>query len=161
MKQLFEITCGFLSKQNFQYQTFEETQILIEQSTNIGTWKCTFVFHPIVPQVAHYGYFPFQIPDRRRPYAMEMLHRCNSGLILGNFEYDFSKHEVRFKSSIDLQGQQISHIFLHSLMKVNLMTMDQYFTPLLGCLIYNMDVEDALRLKGKSPAAIPQNRRIT
>ena len=47
MKQLFEITCGFLSRQNFQYKSFEETQILIEQRTDIATWKCTFVFHPI------------------------------------------------------------------------------------------------------------------
>ena len=160
MQQLFELTCDFLRRQNLPYQNFEDNQILIEQKTDIASWKCLFVFHPYVPQVAYYGYFPFQIPEDRRPYAMEILHRCNSGLILGNFEYDFATHEIRFKSSIDLQGQQISHVFLHSLMKVNRMTMKQYFTPLLACLVYSMSIEDALHLEGKMPAAIPQNRRI-
>ena len=160
MRQLFELTCDFLQKQNHKYQRFESSQILLEQQTDIATWKSLFIFHPYVPQVAHYSYFPVQIAEDRRPYAMEILHRCNSGLILGNFEYDFSTHEIRFKSSVDLQGQQISHVFLHALMKVNRMTMKQYFTPLLASLVHHMSIDDALRLQNKKPSAIPKNRRL-
>ena len=159
MQQLFELTCNFLERQCIAFQ-HDGSQILIEQKSDIASWKNLFVFHPYVPQVALYGYFPFQTPEDRRPHAMELLHRCNSGLILGNFEYNFETHEIRFKSSVDLHGQQASYVFLHTLMKNNLVTMEEYFTPMLGCLIYHMSIEDALHLQGKRPNAIPQNRKM-
>ena len=160
MQQLFDLTSAFLQHKEISFKSFDTTQILFEKKTNVASWKCLFTFHPHMPQVALYGYFPIQIPEERWPHTMELLHRCNSGLILGNFEYDFETHEIRFKSSVDLQGQQISRVFLHSLIQVNDITMDEYFTPILACLIYKMNIEDALRLQGKPPSAIPKNRRI-
>ena len=80
MKQLFEITCGLYPDRKFITKLLKRHKYSIEQRTDIGTWKCTFVFHQLFLRLRTMDIFLFKL-NKRRPYAMEMLHRCNSGLI--------------------------------------------------------------------------------
>ena len=52
------------------------------------------------------------------------------GLLIGNFEMDMSDGEVRFKTSIDVEGDRLSTALLRRLVDLNLEMMDKYLPGL-------------------------------
>jgi hypothetical protein len=71
-----------------------------------------------------------KVPALRRHHAMEYITRANYGLLLGNFEFDLSDGEVRFKYAMDVEGSDITYAQYQSLLYVSVATMDRYFPGL-------------------------------
>ncbi len=68
-------------------------------------WSLYAVTFEETEQVAIYSAIPINVPEERRLAAAELITRANYGLRLGNFELDFSDGELRFKTSIDVEGE--------------------------------------------------------
>jgi hypothetical protein len=47
-------------------------------------------------------------PEKTRPQVTEFITRANFGLTIGNFELDYANGAVRFKTSIDYTGDELS-----------------------------------------------------
>ena len=62
----------------------------------------------------------------------EFIARANYGIVLGNFEIDFSDGEVRFKTSIDVEGSELTPALIEPVMYANVLTMDEYLPGLLA-----------------------------
>jgi hypothetical protein len=45
----------------------------------------------------------------------EFLTRANSGMVIGNFELDFADGEIRYKTSIDVEGDKLSYAIIKRL----------------------------------------------
>ena len=161
MEELIQLTFAYCQRQRWNPSvTADNTGIEMKRKTDLAEWTTQLIFHPHRPQLAVYSYLPVSTPLQHQAAAFELLHRINEGLILGNFEYLFENHQIRFKTSADLSGQQLSTAFLVPLFHFNQLGIEQYFTPLLAALQFGMDIDDALRLCGKPPNAIPRNRRV-
>ena len=78
--------------------------------------------------------FPAVIDEDRRAAVGEYCHRANFGLAIGNFELDHDGGEVRFRTSLDVEGATPSEALVRNLVVANVLTMDRYVPGLLAVL---------------------------
>jgi hypothetical protein len=90
-----------------------------------------FVFH-IVADV-----------DADKARLIEFLTRANFGLYLGNFEMDLESEQVRFKTSIDVEGDRLSTALVRNAVFAACLTMDRHW-PALKALTEGATVDGAL-----------------
>ena len=65
---------------------------------------------------------------------MNFLTRANYGLLIGNFEMDYNDGEVRYKTSIDVEGDRLSKALVKRLVYDNLAVMDRYLPGVLSVI---------------------------
>lgn len=83
-------------------------------------------------QFIFYAYSPEDVPEERRLLMAEFIARANHGLVLGNLELDFEDGEVRFKTSIDVEGADLTPELIRPVIYANVLTMDQYLPGILA-----------------------------
>ena len=77
-------------------------------------------------RVIFYSVVPFNVPAERRPAMAEFLTRANYGLHIGNFELDLDDGEVRFKTSLDVKGAQLTAQLVDRAVVMNLHATNRY-----------------------------------
>jgi hypothetical protein len=75
----------------------------------------------------------------------EYITRANYGLRIGNFEMDYSDGEVRYKSSLDFEGEPLTPKLIKNAMYPAVHTMDLYLPGLLGVMYGNKTPAEAIR----------------
>ena len=81
-----------------------------------------------------YSYCPVKVPENKRPLVGDFLTRANYGLLVGNFEMDYNDGEVRYKTSIDVEGNKLSVALVKRLVYDNLAVMDRYLPGVLSVI---------------------------
>jgi hypothetical protein len=87
---------------------------------------------------------PVKIQPEQRPVVAEFLCRANFGLILGNFELDYETGEVRYKTSVDVTGGELTSRMVKTQFDVNLATVDKYAKGLIGILYRGLTPAQAI-----------------
>jgi hypothetical protein len=111
-----------------------------------GRWACYAIEQSESAQYVIYSAVPMPCPANRRAATMELLTRANFGLIVGNFELDLDDGEVRFKTSLDVDGDRLSVPLARRLVAMNLHTMDQYLPAILAAMSGALGPLEALAL---------------
>lgn len=97
---------------------------------------------------------PVKVPTEQRLSVAEFLCRANYGLILGNFEMDYDMGEVRYKTSVDVEGGALTAGMVKTLIHVNLSTADKYAKGLISMLYRGMTAVQAIaELEGRNSAS--------
>lgn len=91
-----------------------------------GQLSVTILVHKALSIITIYSRLDLTVDPERRAQVAEFLHRANYGLLIGNFELDFRDGEVRYKSSIDLEGLEATNVTFRNLLHANLSTADRY-----------------------------------
>jgi hypothetical protein len=73
-----------------------------------------------------YAMFPQAVAEERRQAVAELLTRLNFGLTIGNFELDFDDGEVRYRSSVDVEGTELTSELIKPLAAAAVLNMDYY-----------------------------------
>jgi Zn ribbon nucleic-acid-binding protein len=73
-----------------------------------------------------YSICPERVPEGRRAEVSKFLTRANYGLAAGNFELDFDDGEVRYKTVLQLQGDELDGLTLKRLVRANGVAMETY-----------------------------------
>ncbi|HUP86926.1 MAG TPA: YbjN domain-containing protein [Acidimicrobiales bacterium] len=94
--------------------------------------------------------FPAPVDDDLRSAVGEFCHRANFGLAIGNFELDYDGGEVRFRTSIDVEGSTADQAMVRNVMVANVLTMDRYVPGLLAVLA-GSDPADAIEDVEEAP----------
>lgn len=81
-----------------------------------------------------YSICPERVPEARRLDVSRFLTEANYGLAAGNFELDFEDGEVRYKTVLHLQGDELDGLVLKRLVRSNGIAVESYL-PSLGSLI--------------------------
>jgi hypothetical protein len=115
----------------FQRVPGQETLKLNFQGDS-AAWRCYAHVRRDGTQFAFYSVCPQQIPLERRAAVAEYITRANFGLIVGNFEMDWSSGEVRFKTSLDVEGDRLSVALVRQLVEANVSLMDLYLPGILS-----------------------------
>ncbi|HEY5118545.1 MAG TPA: YbjN domain-containing protein, partial [Anaerolineales bacterium] len=115
-----------------------------------GKWTCFAQARENQQQFIFYSVCPNAAPDDKRPAAMEFITRANYGLVIGNFEMDVSDGEIRYKTSIDVEGGELNHVLIRQVVYSNVMTMNKYLPGLMSVLYANVSPEQAIHtIEGK------------
>lgn len=91
-----------------------------------GDWQCYARAREKQKQLVFYSIAPVSTPENLREAMAIFLTMVNYGLILGNFELDLSDGEVRFKTSIDVSGSELTSALIKHVVLANTTMMDKY-----------------------------------
>ncbi len=95
-------------------------------------------------QFVCYSSLDLRVPEDRRLAVAEFIARANYGMIIGNFELDFSDGEVRYKTSVDVEGVQLSHALAKGVVYPNVLTVDRYVKGIYGVAFGGLAPVEAL-----------------
>ena len=79
----------------------------------------------------------FRSPEGRREDVAQFLTRTNYGLAAGNFELDFEDGEIRYKTAIHLQGDELDRLILKRLVRANGVAMETYLPEIESILAHS------------------------
>jgi hypothetical protein len=82
-------------------------------------------------QFLFYAVAPVKAPEEVRNAVAEFITRANYGLRIGNFEMDYSDGEIRYKSSLDFEGVELTTALIRMTIYPAVQTMDRYMPGLM------------------------------
>lgn len=74
-------------------------------------WVCLLRVFEQTERVLVYSLLPDSVPEAQRSDLALMLTQINYGLIVGNFEMDLDDGEIRYKTSLDVEGILLNSAF--------------------------------------------------
>jgi hypothetical protein len=145
MAGILDTVISFLQEDNWPFTPLEEGTILRTgfQGVN-GEWSCYAQTREEQEQFIFYSVCPVHAPEEARMAAAEYLTRANYGLYIGNFELDLGDGEVRYKTSIDVEGSSLTLTQVKQLVYANVLTMDRYLPGLMKVIYGNVAPVDAI-----------------
>jgi hypothetical protein len=107
-------------------------------------WTC--LAYPLEDdhQFVFYSIAPVRADEAHRARVAEYITRANFGLILGNFEMDYEDGEIRYKTSIDVEGAGLSGALVRHVVHANVQAMDRYLPGLMLVLADGATPEAAI-----------------
>lgn len=125
------LVAAFLTEQGWPCEETVDAGLLRSRvQSSRGEWVCLVHYRPQGDQLLFYSVAPLAAPEVLRPAVAEYITRANWDLILGNFEMDYADGEVRFKTSIQLNGTALTPELLQPLLFGNVAVMDKYLPGL-------------------------------
>ena len=109
-----------------------------------GTWDCYAKTREDAQQIVFYSICPTTAPTEKHAAVAEFITRANYGLIIGNFELDFSDGEIRYKTSLDIEGDRLTPALVKQLVYANVLTLDQYLPGILAVIEGSSSPEEAI-----------------
>ncbi|MEY2864751.1 MAG: hypothetical protein RLY58_2458 [Pseudomonadota bacterium] len=99
-----------------------------------GEWMCLVRVFEQTERLLVYSMLPREVPLAQRERIALMLTHINYGLVMGNFEMDLDDGEVRYKTSIDIEGIDLTGVVLRNILFGNFFSMDLYYKALMDAL---------------------------
>ncbi|HZT80848.1 MAG TPA: YbjN domain-containing protein [Gemmataceae bacterium] len=157
MGRVFNAVVDYLTEDDWKFTVLEgDGAFVLSFRGKAGSWQCfgradeekeCFTFYSILPPHA---------PEDKRLKVAEFVTRANYGLIIGNFELDFRDGQVRYKTSIDIEGGELTHKMVENLIYANLTTMDDYFPGFMSVMYGDREPAEAIdEIEGKGRARPP------
>lgn len=109
-----------------------------------GEWMCVASPRDKKDRFVFHSQLQTKVPESKRKAVAEYLTRANYGLILGNFEMDFSDGEVRYKTAIDVEDGQLSQRMVKIMVYTNVKMMDRYLPGLMRVIDGEASPADAI-----------------
>jgi hypothetical protein len=145
MGQLFEAVVDYLTEDDWKFNVVkDDTALMLSFRGEAGSWQCFATVDEEKQWFTFYSILPSNVPEDKRVEIAEFITRANYGLVIGNFEMDYGDGEVRYKTSVDVEGGELSPKMIENLMRANLMTMDRYFAGVMGVLYGDRDPAEAI-----------------
>jgi len=145
MGQLFEAVVDYLTEDDWKFNVVkDDTALMLSFRGEAGSWQCFATVDEEKQWFTFYSILPSNVPDDKRAEIAEFITRANYGLVIGNFEMDFADGEVRYKTSIDVEGGELTPKMVENVIRANWMTMDRYFPGLMGVLYGDRDPAEAV-----------------
>jgi hypothetical protein len=143
--QFFEKIVNFFKEDDWPIVQIEGEPLLqmVFQGEN-GKWTCYAKAREDQEQFVFYSICPVNAPENKRLTVAEFLTRANSGMIIGNFEMDFEDGEIRYKTSIDVEGDSLSSALIKQLVYANVMMMDAYLPGIMSVIYGDVSPKDAI-----------------
>jgi hypothetical protein len=146
MGRILDTVEHFLKRDEWPYSQLEERPILRTGfNGSNGQWTCYAQERDEHQQFVFYSVFPVKVPADKRAAVVEFITRVNYGMIVGNFELDYSDGEVRYKTSIDVENEILTEGLVHHMLYANVSTMDRYFPGLMKVIYSGVLPQDAVK----------------
>jgi hypothetical protein len=127
---LGEVVRRFFEDKGWTVRELEDGSLALTFDGQHGRWRCRMFLDESLGQLSFYSILPELVPADRRAAVVEFVTRANVELILGNFELDLDRGELRFKTSIDVEGDRLTAALLTHVVHANVLSMDRYLPGL-------------------------------
>ncbi len=152
-RPIFDVMVEFFEGTHWNFQRHDGKSHLSMNVSGInGKWQCIAQAREAQEQFIFYSMLPINVPSDRRQKIAELLTRANYGIVIGNFEMDFRDGEVRYKTSIDVEGAELTRALMHRLVGANLMTFDRYLPAIMSALYSDVTPQAAVEKVENSTA---------
>jgi hypothetical protein len=145
MGLIAETVQRFFRDDDWKFEQVDENILKMGVSGKNGRWTSYAQVREEQDQFVFYSVAPTTVPEASRAAVAEFLTRANYGMVIGNFEMDYRDGEVRFKTSIDLEGDCISPALVRNVVYVNVRMMDRYLKGLMGVAYAGLSPEQAVK----------------
>lgn len=143
--KIFEAIVNFFKEDDWPFHQIEGEPILqIAFQGETGKWTCYAKAREEQEQFVFYSVCSVNAPENKRIAVAEFITRANSGMILGNFELDFVDGEIRYKTSIDVEGDRLTSALIKRLVYANVTMMDKYLPGIMSVIYSDISPADAL-----------------
>lgn len=133
-------------RMNFRkFDENERTVFSLGLTLENGKSDCIIDVRDNAKQVLVFLTLPSNVPDNKRNLVAEFITRANYGLILGNFEMDYSDGQIRYKSSYIFEDihNHADQIFVRNFIAATSM-MDKYYPGLMALIYGRVSPQDAI-----------------
>ncbi|MFT7580519.1 MAG: hypothetical protein ACI9MR_002190 [Myxococcota bacterium] len=148
MSGLFDTLVRYLEEDTWTYEVHgagENRRIALRFEGEHVQVACWLVVYEETERICFISAFPVVVPEDMRPAIAEYLTRANHGVVMGNFEMDYDDGAIHFRTSVDVEGIEVTKQFIkNNLLVVNLGTADRYFPGLMKVLYAGMTPADAV-----------------
>ncbi|MDJ1174803.1 YbjN domain-containing protein [Roseofilum capinflatum] len=134
----------FFEQDDWEFIQVESGLLQLAFQGENGRWRCYARIYEGDKQFLFYSLFPVAVPEGDRRLMAELLTKANYGMILGNFELDFADGELRYKTSIDVEGDRLTVALVRSLVYANVTIMDRYL-PAIVAVLEGSSISEALQ----------------
>ncbi len=143
---IFNDLAEFFTGDEWGPEQIEEQPVLqMDFEGDNGRWTCLAFAHDDRERVVFTSLLPVEVPEDKRILAAEYLTRANFGMEIGNFEMDFSDGAVQFRTSIDIEGGELTPKMIQNLAYVNVTVTDQYLPGLVMVVEGDATPEEAIQ----------------
>ncbi|MGF1505804.1 MAG: YbjN domain-containing protein [Anaerolineae bacterium] len=144
---LYDVVQAYFEVDNWRYcRVGEAPTLMLDISGRNGHFTCYARVREEEYQVIFYAVCPVNAPENKRHGISEFISRANFGLVIGNFEMDFDNGEIRYKTSIDVEGGELTPPLMRNMVLVTISMMDRYLPGILHVIYGNKLPEDAVNL---------------
>jgi hypothetical protein len=145
MDTLFDVVRKFFTDDEWYFMEMDNRSMLQMgfQGKN-GKWTCYAQTNEDQFLFFFYSVCPINIPEDKRLVVSEFITRANYGLKIGNIEMDFNDGEVRYKTSLDVENDELSPALISNMVYANVWTLDRYLPGIFAVVYGNKDPQDAI-----------------
>jgi hypothetical protein len=137
MAGIFSRLIDFMEEEEWKYEIVEgETVLRFNFTGSAGRLLCYADVEEDKDWLIFYSYLPVNAPPEKMQAMSEFITRANRGMRIGNFELDYEDGEIRYKTSLDIEGGELTNKMIDNLLRANLSTMNRYFPGMME-LIYS------------------------
>jgi hypothetical protein len=145
MGTILEAIENFFQEDEWPYSQIEDKTILRTAfSTDKERWNCFAQALEERYQFVFYSVCLVNAPEEKLPEMAEFITRANYGMIMGNFEMDYSDGEIRYKTSIDVEDDELSFALIKQMVYANVLTMKRYLPGIMSVLYGDVAAADAI-----------------
>jgi hypothetical protein len=147
---IFQAIVNFFTQDDWSFTRIQGEQALrLGFQGENGIWNCYAQAREEQEQFAFYSICPILAPESKRAALAEFITRANYGLVVGNFEMDYGDGEIRYKTSIDVAGDEFTSDMIKRLVYANVTMMDEYLPGIVAVIEKDVSPGDAIaRLEG-------------
>lgn len=145
MGRIYELLTTWLRENDWTFdEVADEALVKLGYQGGNARWQCLLYAPERNERLLMYAVCPILVPEDKRPAMAEFLCRVNQGLVLGNFELDWSDGEVRYKTSFDANGAFEVQPLFPPCIHANLATAERYFPGLMAVVFSGQAPEEAV-----------------
>ena len=145
MGRIYDAMVGFFRDDSWKFAQLEgQPSLLMTVTGKNANFICYAKAREEQEQFIFYSVYPVKAPVEKRFLVAEYIARANYGLVIGNLELDMSDGEVRYKTSIDVEGAQLTSSLIRQLVYTNLSTADRYYPGFASLVYANISPEQAV-----------------
>ena len=135
----------FFEEDNWNFKPLEDQPVLRMgfQGDN-GNWACFARARDESQRFIFYSSLELRVPAAKRPDVAEFLTRANYGMLIGNFEMDYADGEVRYRTSVDVEGSELVQTMIKNIVYVNVLMMDKYLPGLMSVIYAGVSPQEAI-----------------
>jgi hypothetical protein len=145
MGRMLDTVERFFESEKWQFTRDDELPMLITIfSGENGKWACYAHIREEQEQFVFYSICPMSATEDTMAAVAEFAARANSGLIIGNFELDYSDGQIGFKTAVDVEGAALTPALVQRLVHTNVVTMDRYLPGIVSVILGHNSPDDAV-----------------
>lgn len=145
MSEIFSAMMTFFTEDDWDFTIQSERPILqMTFQGDTGQWICYARAKEEDEQFIFLSVSPVNSPPDKLLAVAELLTRINYGLPIGNFEMDFDDGEIRYKTSIDVEGSHLDPALIRTLVYANVQAMNTYLPAIMAVIRENVSPAEAI-----------------